>query len=137
MRRRKRNYRNNGAPLFAEDFDMDNHLYEQLKNNYRRWVHYEKRGDIRGAKQLERHIMAQLHTMMEKEHPGIFASVPQEYRPFYEKLYQMFGAKTYDEYDMEEEEYDEFEENPRQYNPWAICRSMQKKYGWSEAKFER
>ena len=23
------------------------------------------------------------------------------------------------------------------YNPYAICRSMQKKYGWSEAKYER
>ena len=23
------------------------------------------------------------------------------------------------------------------YNPYAICRSMQKKYGWSEAKYKR
>lgn len=25
----------------------------------------------------------------------------------------------------------------RAYNPWAVCRAMQKKHGWSEAKYER
>ena len=30
-----------------------------------------------------------------------------------------------------------WKENPPKANPWAICRSMQNKYGWSDAKTER
>ena len=27
--------------------------------------------------------------------------------------------------------------NKKRYNPYAICRSMQKKYGWDENKYKR
>jgi hypothetical protein len=48
-------------------------------------------------------------------------------------------AEEDDEFDRIMDEFGEEEEGSaeKQYNPWAICRAAQKKYGWSEEKFER